>query len=227
MSQAVRPSSPTQPIPYEQRLSNNPRWALTEGSIFFEGKGDVQKSLRKIADRLNALHIPYAIVGGMALFHHGVRRFTEDVDILVTREDLKKIHQQLEGLGYIPPFQGSKNLRDADTGVKIEFLITGNYPGDGKPKPIAFPDPAPVSFEHDGIRYLHLEPLIELKLASGMTAPARQKDLADVIALITTLNLPQNFSTRLNDFVRPTFEDLWKQAQAAKEYDADDESWNS
>ena len=199
---------------------------MTEGSIFFEGKGDVQKSLRKIADRLNALQIPYAIVGGMALFHHGVHRFTKFVKILVTRGALKTIHEKREGLGYIPPFKGSKNLRDADTGVKIEFLITGAFLGDGKPKPIAFPDPTPASFEHDGIRYLHLEPLIELKLASGMTAPARQKDLADVIALITTLNLPKDLSTRLNDFVRPAYEDLWIQAHAAKEYDSQDDSWN-
>jgi hypothetical protein len=35
----------------------------------------------------------------MALFHHGLRRFTEDVDILVTKEGLKKIHAELAGLG--------------------------------------------------------------------------------------------------------------------------------
>ena len=34
-----------------------------------------------------------------------------DVDILVTREGLKTIHERLEGLGYVPPFTGSKNLR--------------------------------------------------------------------------------------------------------------------
>ena len=78
----------------------------------------------------------------MALFRHGFRRFTEDVDILVTREGLKTIHEQLEGLGYVPPFTGSKNLRDTESGVRIEFLIAGEFPGDGKPKPVAFPDPA-------------------------------------------------------------------------------------
>ena len=48
--------------------------------------------------------------------------------ILVTRAALKQIHEALEGLGYVPPFTGSKHLRDAETGVKIEFLITGDYP---------------------------------------------------------------------------------------------------
>jgi hypothetical protein len=69
-------------------------------------------------------------------------RFTEYVDILVGRDDLKRIHEKLEGRGYVPPFPGSKNLRDAQTGVRIEFLVTGAFPGDGKPKPVAFPEPS-------------------------------------------------------------------------------------
>ena len=63
-----------------------------------------------------------------------------DVDILVTREGLSVIHAKLDGLGYVPPFSGSKNLRDAEHGVRIEFLIAGEFPGDGKPKPVAFPN---------------------------------------------------------------------------------------
>ena len=60
---------------------------------------------------------------------------------LVTREGLKAIHAHLEGLGYVPPFSGSKNLRDTEHGVRIEFLIAGEFPGDGKPKPVAFLSP--------------------------------------------------------------------------------------
>jgi hypothetical protein len=87
----------------------------------------------------------------MALFRHGLRRFTEDVDLLVTKNDLKVIHEKLAGLGYLPPFTNSKHLRDTQLGVKIEFLTTGDYPGDGKPKPVSFPDPRQVSFEAEGI----------------------------------------------------------------------------
>src|SRR6185437_12999138 len=115
--------------------------------------------------------IPYAVAGAMAFFGHGFRRFTEDVDILVTREGLRTIHDRLEGLGYVPPFTGSKNLRDTERGVRIEFLVAGEYPGDGKPKPVAFPDPAGAGVEIDGIRYLRLPTLVELKIASGMTNP--------------------------------------------------------
>jgi hypothetical protein len=128
-------------VPYERRLDANSRWALDEGSLFFEDKGSVQSALRKIASRLNDLGLPYAVAGGMALFHHGYRRFTEDVDLLFTRDTLRLIHEKLDGPGYVPPFATSRNLRDAETGVKIEFLISGDFPGDGKPKPVAFPEP--------------------------------------------------------------------------------------
>ena len=140
----------------------------------------VHKTLRAIALRLDELKIPYAIVGGMALVAHGYERTTVDVEILLTSEGSRRVREKLDGLGYVPPFTGSRDLRDMQTGVRIEFLITGEFPGDGKPKPVAFPDPAAVAVEIDGIRYLRLENLIELKLASGITNPNRLRDLADV-----------------------------------------------
>src|SRR5262249_41149815 len=129
----------------------------------------VFKTLRKIARRLDDLGIPYAISGGMALFAHGFLRFTEDVDILVTREGLKVIHEKLEGLGYVPPFTGSKNLRDTEYGVRIKFPIAGEYPGDGKPKPVVFPEPSEAGVKVEEVSYLSLPKLVELKIASGMT----------------------------------------------------------
>jgi hypothetical protein len=186
---------------------------LSEGSRHFEEKSAVFDALRKITGRLKELGIPYAVVGGMALFKHGLRRFTEDVDILVTREDLKKIHNQLDGLGYLPPHRRSKHLRDTELGVRIEFLTAGEYPGDGKEKPVVFPEPSGVSFESDGVSYVKLPNLIELKLASGMTSPGRLKDLSDVLELIKLLNLQAEYADQLNPFVRDKFLELWKQGR--------------
>jgi hypothetical protein len=202
------------PAAYEQLLDQDPRWALKEGSMHFEKESAVHKTLESIVRRLDELGIPYALAGGMALFFHGYRRFTEDVDILVTPEGLEEIHRHLEGLGYIPPFAGSKNLRDAERGVRIEFLVTGRYPGDGKPKPVAFPSPDDASIEIEGIRCLRLDRLIELKLASG-TAPGRRRDLADVQELIRILSLPADFATRLDASVRDLYAELWTEVQSA------------
>lgn len=201
-------------ITYEQRLDRNRGWALQEGSMHFEGGSAVHQALRKIVGRLEQLGIAYAVAGGMALFLHGFRRFTEDVDILVTREDLQKIHVELEGPGYLPPFSGRKNLRDTETGVRIEFLVAGDYPGDGKPKPVAFPDPTTVWMEAEGIHILNLPTLIELKLASGMTNPLRLKDIVDVQELIRVLNLADALADQLNPFVREKYRELWTLLQS-------------
>jgi hypothetical protein len=198
---------------YEELLNRDPRWALSEGSRHFEEDSAVFKALYSITHRLKSLGIPYAVVGGMALFRHGLRRFTEDVDILVTKDDLKKIHASLEGLGYLPPFPRSKNLRDTELGVRIEFLTTGDYPEDGKKKPVSFSDPRTASFESDGINYIDLQKLVELKLASGMTNPGRLKDLSDVLELIKVLDLPMAFADQLDEFVRAKFQELWKEAR--------------
>ena len=161
---------------------------MDEGGRFFEGTSKTHLALHKIARRLREIGVDFVVVGGMAMFQHGYRRFTEDVDLLVTRDGLKKVHTALEGLGYRPPYQNSKHLRDTEYGVKIEFLVAGEYPGDGKPKPVSFPMPAEVAEEIGGIRCINLPALVELKLASGMSNTDRAKDLLDVIEMIKVLS---------------------------------------
>lgn len=200
-------------ITYEERLNRNLQWALREGSMHFEKENAVHKTLGKIVRRLDELHIPYSLVGAMAFFFHGYRRFTEDVDLLVTREGLAELHRSLEGPGYVAPFHGSKHLRDAEFGVRVEFLTTGDYPGDGKPKPVCFPDPAEASLEIEGIRCLQLPKLLELKLASGMTNPGRLKDLGDVQEAIRVLQLPrEEMALQLHPFVRDKYREIWDAA---------------
>jgi hypothetical protein len=194
---------------YEKLLDADPAAALEEGSLHFDEKSRVHLALRKITKRLDELRIPYALAGGMALFLHGVRRFTEDVDLLVSPAGLAEIHEKLEGLGYVPPFPGSKQLRDTEQGVRIEFLVAGQFPGDGKPKPVAFPDPANVAVDVDGIHIVSLPTLLELKLASGMSNVTRAKDIGDVVELIRVLKLPREMSEKLNPYVRGKFLELW------------------
>jgi hypothetical protein len=138
---------------YEQRLNEEPAWALREGSDHFGGGSAVHQALLKITRRLTELRIPYVIAGGMALFFHGYRRFTEDVDIVVT-----------------------------------------------------------AAVELEGLRFLGLVKLVELKLASG-TSPGRRKDLGDVQELIRRLKLSAAFAEQLHSSVRATYHELWTELQ--------------
>jgi len=168
----------------------------------------VNETLREIAASFGQLGVPYAVMGGMALVAHGYFRTTEDVDILVSPVSLDTIHSSLIGLGYRPLFEGSKNLRNTRTGVRIEFVLAGQFPGDGRPKPVSFPDPEQVAVEKDGIAFVGLSTLIELKLASGMTNPGRLRDLADVQELIRILKLADTFANELNPYVRAKYLEL-------------------
>jgi hypothetical protein len=206
-------SAPATVVPYEKRLAADISYVLDEGGRLFMGEGEVNRSLRRITNRLNELGIPYAVAGGMALIVHGFRRFTEDIDIVVSQAGLDKIHEHLDGRGWVRPFSTSKNLRDADNGVRIEFLVAGGYPGDGKPKPVAFPAPESVAEDHQGIKYINLPTFVAMKLASGMTNPNRGKDLIDVEQLIQSLPLGREFAERLHPYVQPKFLELWQRQQ--------------
>lgn len=176
----------------------------------------VNETLDRVARRLTEEGIPYAVIGGMALVAHGFVRFTNDVDLLTTREGLDRIHQRLVGRGYRPAFEGSrKKLRDTQTGIDVEFITTGEFPGDGKPKPVVFPDPSEASVERDGRQIIELVKLIELKLASGLTAPKRMRDLADVQDLIMALQLPRDLAEQLDPSVRDEYLRMWGAAANA------------
>lgn len=207
--------SPTMPN-YEKRLDANRTWALREGGMFFQNESEVQKSLRRITGRLRDLGIEHAVIGDMALFLHGYRRFTEVVNLLLTPDGLAKAYAALEGSGYRSPFPNSKKLRDTANGVRIEFLVTGEYPGDGKAKPVAFPNPVDTGKTQDGITLLNLPILIELKLASGMTSLDRLKDLADAQELIKLLALPKTYANRLDLSVREQYYALWQGVETAR-----------
>jgi hypothetical protein len=135
------------------------------------------------------------------------------VEILVDGNTLERLHLALDDEYGVE----GKHLRDTSTGVRIEFLLSGQYPGDGKPKPVAFPRPDESGIEIDGIRYLQLPAVINLKLASGMTAAHRLRDLADVQELIRVLKLPADFADKLNPYVREKFLELWRAIEASRE----------
>ena len=156
------------------------------------------------------------LVGGLALVAHGYRRFTEDVDILMTPEALQIFRERLLGRGYLPAFSGAtKTFRDTRTGVRIEIITTGReaYPGDGKPKSVVFPAPTEVRLQREGVWLVTLEKLIELKLASGLSAPLRLKDQADVQKLIVRLKLPLDLTENLDASVRDEYRRLWQNVQ--------------
>jgi hypothetical protein len=192
-----------------QKIISSPVSAYDEGLRFFMGEGTLNETLRRVAGDLENHEISYNVIGAVALNNYGYRRFTEDIDLLLTAEGLETFRNELVGRGYRPAFEGAtRKFRTTQENVTIEIITAGEFPGDGKPKPVQFPNPDESEIEIDGIKTLSLEKLVELKLASGMTAPHRLRDLADVQELIKIKGLNADFAKILNPFVQEKFLEL-------------------
>jgi Uncharacterised nucleotidyltransferase len=200
-----------------QTILSSPAEVYAEGLRFFRGEGMINDALRRLVRDLESHGIDYTVIGAVALNQHGYRRFTEDIDLLLTREGLEKFREHLVGRGYRPAFaEAKKKFRTTEENIPVEIITAGEFPGDGMPKPVSFPDPHEASVTIDGIKTISLEKLIELKLTSGMTAGDRLKDLADVQELIKLKDLDESFAEKLNEFVRDKYMELWEAVSAAK-----------
>lgn len=183
------------------------------------GEAPVQLAMVELSRELKEAGIPHAIVGAMALNEYGYQRVTSDVDVLLTADGLKRFKELHLGRGYVEKFPGSKGMKSTRHGVGIDVLLAGEFPGDGKPKPVRFPDPATVAVEGTRVSLLPVERLVELKLASGISAPHRLKDLADVLELVKAARLPRELEVKLDPSVRAKFLELWDAAQTADPLD--------
>jgi len=183
--------------------------SYAEGQRYFMGEGKLNNALARLVADLKEHEIDYLVIGAIALMAYGYPRFTEDIDLILDSNGLDRFHNELVGLEYSPAFQGArKRLRSTRDGTPIEIIAAGEYPGDGKPKPVSFPNPSETSVEIDGVKFPTLEKLVELNLASGMTAPDRLKDLADVQELIKIRGLSIDFAEKLDPYVREKYLEL-------------------
>lgn len=190
---------------------------------FFMGDSPVHAALTALVQLLESEKVPYAVVGAMALNAYGYRRVTTNVDVLLNRDGLERFKKVALGRGYVEKFAGSKGVRDTVNSVGIDVLLAGEFPGDGKPKAVVFPDPAATpttsaevsaaGSERREMQLLPRERLIELKLASGLSAAHRLKDLADVLELIKAAKLPLSIETQVDASVRAKYVELWHAAQ--------------
>lgn len=182
---------------------------------FFMGQADAQQALYRLTAILEADGLPYAIIGAFALNEYGHRRVTVDVDLVMRSEHLAEFKRRHLGEDYAERVPGTGKLLDTKHGVNIDVLSTGRFPGDDKPKPIAFPDPAVTAVRGARFALLPMPCFIELKLASGMVAPHRAKDLVDIQELIRSAGLSLDVADQLHPWVREKFVELWRLAQVA------------
>jgi hypothetical protein len=159
-----------------------------------------QSTHRLLADQ----GIDYAIVGGAAVFLHGYRRNTVDLDLLIKPHDTAPVRAILENEGF--QWSDARNELRSPSGVALHFVIAGEREGPGQET--RFPDPSDVKYVTtiEGLPVLSLAELIQSKLACGIGAMRRtHRDFADVVELIAIHRLDKSFARRLHKSVRRQF----------------------
>jgi hypothetical protein len=186
---------------------------LQEIGLFFQKRSPQHQTMRRLARRLKKAGIPYAIMGAMAVNAHGAERTTSDVDVLLTPNGLERFREEFVGELYEPVEGRSRRFKERQSGVQVDCLLTGRYPGSGKPGPFAFPDPAEAGQEIDKIRVINLPQLIQLKLAAH-----RFSDFGDVVFLIQTHNLDESFLPQLHPSVHRDFIECLEEKRREDDY---------
>ena len=182
-----------------------------------EHKRDIQAALKSLRESLGRENIPFGLIGALALRYHGYNRFTEDIELLTTKNGLDRIHDALVGRGFLPRASGSrKKLRMTQFKVNLDVVIEGEHAGSNE-SPTVFPSPESGAFkDYSGLRVANLDTLIELKLASGIWAH-RGQGLVDIQKLIQANRLDESFAEKLPAPLRPKYLELL--AESRREID--------
>jgi len=95
------------------------------------------EELRAIVQILNEADIPHALVGGLAYSLWVETRATEDIDLLIMREDWDRIPEMLEPLGYLslaaPMDFSNVSIRrltkiEERSALVVDFLLADSEP---------------------------------------------------------------------------------------------------
>jgi predicted nucleotidyltransferase len=177
-------------------------------SVFMESFiQDLKKSIQELYNILSQNNINFTIIGGAARNEYGVKKITEDVDILVDAKDKEKMKKL--PIGYIKELSKGTtrvfSLHEPKT--KVEVIYTGEISGDGI-HGLVYVDPKKVSERHNGIPFLTLKNLVMYKLSA-----ARHKDYADVQELIKVNKLKRNYADKFRVDLKNKYIELYDETK--------------
>jgi hypothetical protein len=150
------------------------------GDLFGGRKRMERERVRDILRMLNEARIRYAIIGGVALGYHSTPRATQDIDVLVRREDIPRVQRLLQ-----PYYRRG-------TGVVMVFDVAGTHldvlPATLRYGRTAIDNAVEVMVHDIPAKVVAVRDLLLLKLLAIPDRPAldkRRQDEADVTALLS------------------------------------------
>ena len=137
------------------------------------------KQIAEVVAALNAIGVPFALIGGLALTSHKVIRATQDVDLLADLERADEIDATLAKLGYQCLHRSADAANYARGDERIDFLFAS--------RPIArrlLDAATELKTTLGELRVVSAEGLIGFKLQALVNDPRRTRDLEDIRALL-------------------------------------------
>jgi predicted nucleotidyltransferase len=171
---------------------------------------ELHKAIKALSDILKIYDIDFTIIGGAARNEYKYLKITEDIDILVAKEDKEKMKNI--PIGYMKDLSSGRvkkfSLHEPKT--MIDIIYEGEISGDGI-NGLKFVNPKSISTHINGFPYISLKNLIEYKLSSGIYGHQRYKDIDDIIELIKRNNLKKNFANNFRKDLQEKYIELWNE----------------
>ena len=172
---------------------------------------DFKLVIDKLLTAFQDKDIHYALIGGFALGALGITRATVDIDFLVHRDDLDKVHTIMTGLGYDRAFHTdnvSQYLSADNLFGEVDFLHAFREISVGM---LQRAENKKIFGGTISIKVLKIEDLIGLKVQAIANDEARKPiDLADIKALIALRKTEIDWPLLENYFAMFGFQELLK-----------------
>lgn len=181
------------PKPYDQQAINHPDWLSTRGFEVFERAGEYRTAvidrMHRAAKALDDAGIRYAVAGGNAVaawvasVDPAAVRATQNVDILIRREDFEAVKAALESAGFLYRHAASLDFfidgPDGRARDGIHLIFAGELV---RPEHLLpSPDLSEIYQSYHGYYITTLQDIVKMKLVSN-----RRKDqvhLDDMISV--------------------------------------------
>jgi len=167
----------------------------------------VRERLLRTTSALDAAGVPYAVVGGnavgawVATVDEAAVRNTQDVDILLRREDLDRAKAALEAAGFIYRHAAGIDMFQDGPGSKFRDAVHVLFENEKVRPEYKLPTPHVVDSQRiNAIQVLDLLELLKMKLTSNRDKDRTHvRDLIDVGLVDRTFveKLPQDLAERL------------------------------
>jgi hypothetical protein len=140
---------------------------------------DLHDELVSLVTALDTAGVDYALIGGMAVAVWGAPRFTQDIDLLVRREDLDRAKSAARQCGFAlesfpMDFTDGTELHrvskmQADQHLMVDLMLVSPH------VQAAWDSRRRIAFDGGMLSVISRDSLIAMKVAAG-----RQQDLMDV-----------------------------------------------